>query len=98
MRSNAGMPTIPRPQTSDNSLAGQYVGPNDMRAHYTLPGYIPRQDWQNASGTTRWQACLDRCKSRRQNNRSPHRVFEPPPRQASGRTPEVRTVGLSLIW
>jgi len=48
MRSNAGMPTIPRPQTSDSSPAGQYVGPNDMVARYTVPGYVPQQDWQNA--------------------------------------------------
>src|SRR5579871_3877755 len=48
MRGNAGMPTIPRPPTSDSSPAGQYVGPNDMVARYTMPGYIPRQDWQNA--------------------------------------------------
>lgn len=33
----------------DNSnLAGQYVGPNDMAAHQLIPGYIPRQDLQNA--------------------------------------------------
>ena len=31
-----------------SSLAGQYVGPNDMRAHQLIPGYIPRQDLQNA--------------------------------------------------
>jgi hypothetical protein len=31
-----------------SNLAGQYVGPNDMRAHQLIPGYIPRQDWQNA--------------------------------------------------
>jgi hypothetical protein len=31
-----------------SSQAGQYVGPNDMAAHKTVPGYIPRQDWQNA--------------------------------------------------
>ena len=31
-----------------SSMAGQYVGPNDMRAHKLVPGYIPRQDWQNA--------------------------------------------------
>jgi hypothetical protein len=31
-----------------SALAGQYVGPNDMRAHKLIPGYIPRQDWQNA--------------------------------------------------
>jgi hypothetical protein len=28
--------------------AGQYVGPNDMAAHKSIPGYIPRQDLQNA--------------------------------------------------
>jgi hypothetical protein len=31
-----------------SSMAGQYVGPNDMRAHKLIPGYIPRQDLQNA--------------------------------------------------
>jgi hypothetical protein len=31
-----------------SNLAGQYVGPNDMRAHQLAPGYIPQQDWQNA--------------------------------------------------
>jgi hypothetical protein len=31
-----------------SDLAGQYVGPNDMRAHQLIPGYIPRQDLQNA--------------------------------------------------
>jgi len=31
-----------------SNLAGQYVGPNDMRAHQLIPGYIPRQDLQNA--------------------------------------------------
>jgi hypothetical protein len=31
-----------------SNLAGQYVGPNDMRASQLVPGYIPRQDWQNA--------------------------------------------------
>lgn len=31
-----------------SNLAGQYVGPNDMAAHKLIPGYIPRQDWQNA--------------------------------------------------
>ncbi len=31
-----------------SNLAGQYVGQNDMDAHKTIPGYIPRQDWQNA--------------------------------------------------
>jgi hypothetical protein len=38
----------PRQPNPDASLAGQYVGPNDLIAHNTLPGYIPRQDWQNA--------------------------------------------------
>jgi hypothetical protein len=37
-----------RQPTADLSLAGQYVGPKDMIAHNTIPGYIPRQDWQNA--------------------------------------------------
>ncbi|TFW55801.1 hypothetical protein CT676_38505 [Bradyrhizobium sp. MOS001] len=46
-RHSAGMPAIPS-QSSDNGPAGQYVGPNDMTAHYLSPGYIPRQDWQNA--------------------------------------------------
>jgi hypothetical protein len=33
----------------DNSnLAGQYVGPDDMRAHQLIPGYVPMQDLQNA--------------------------------------------------
>ena len=31
-----------------SNLAGQYVGPNDMRASQLAPGYIPQQDWQNA--------------------------------------------------
>jgi hypothetical protein len=31
-----------------SSLAGQYVGPKDMIAHKSFPGYIPQQDWQNA--------------------------------------------------
>jgi hypothetical protein len=31
-----------------SNLAGQYVGPNDMTAHKSIPGYVPRQDWQNA--------------------------------------------------
>ena len=31
-----------------SNLAGQYVGPNDMAAHQLIPGYIPRQDLQNA--------------------------------------------------
>jgi hypothetical protein len=31
-----------------SNLAGQYVGPNDMAAHKSIPGYIPRQDLQNA--------------------------------------------------
>jgi hypothetical protein len=31
-----------------SNLAGQYVGPNDMVAHKSFPGYIPQQDWQNA--------------------------------------------------
>lgn len=31
-----------------SNLAGQYVGPNDMAAHKLIPGYIPRQNWQNA--------------------------------------------------
>jgi hypothetical protein len=30
-----------------SNLAGQYVGPNDLAAHKLIPGYIPRQDWQN---------------------------------------------------
>jgi hypothetical protein len=38
----------PRQPNADTTLAGQYVGPKDMLAHNTLPGYIPRQDWQNA--------------------------------------------------
>ncbi|MET3966826.1 hypothetical protein [Bradyrhizobium sp. S3.9.1] len=46
-RRSARMPAIPS-ESSDSSLAGQYVGPNDMTAHYLSPGYIPRQDWQNA--------------------------------------------------
>ncbi|BBZ98232.1 hypothetical protein BRDID11004_08590 [Bradyrhizobium diazoefficiens] len=46
-RRSAGMPALPS-QSSDNGIAGQYVGPNDMTAHYLSPGYIPRQDWQNA--------------------------------------------------
>jgi hypothetical protein len=36
------------PPSADMGLAGQYVGPKDMIAHNTVPGYIPRQDWQNA--------------------------------------------------
>jgi hypothetical protein len=40
--------TNPRQPTSDTSPAGQYVGPNDFVAHNTMPGYVPRQDWQNA--------------------------------------------------
>ena len=31
-----------------SNLAGQYVGPNDMAAHKSVPGYVPRLDWQNA--------------------------------------------------
>jgi hypothetical protein len=31
-----------------SNQAGQYVGPNDMAAHKLIPGYVPRQDWQNA--------------------------------------------------
>jgi hypothetical protein len=31
-----------------SNLAGQYVGPADMAAHKLIPGYIPRQDWENA--------------------------------------------------
>ena len=31
-----------------SSMEGQYVGPNDMWAAKTIPGYIPRQDLQNA--------------------------------------------------
>jgi len=31
-----------------SNSAGQYVGPNDMAASKLIPGYIPRQDWQNA--------------------------------------------------
>jgi hypothetical protein len=31
-----------------SNMAGQYVGPNDMAAAKTIPGYIPRQDLQNA--------------------------------------------------
>jgi hypothetical protein len=31
-----------------SNLAAQYVGPNDLAAHKLIPGYIPRQDWQNA--------------------------------------------------
>jgi hypothetical protein len=31
-----------------SNSAGQYVGPNDMAANKLIPGYIPRQDWQNA--------------------------------------------------
>jgi len=31
-----------------SNLAGQYVGRNDSAAHKVVPGYIPRQDWQNA--------------------------------------------------
>jgi hypothetical protein len=31
-----------------SNLAGQYVGPNDMRASQLLPGYVPRQDWEKA--------------------------------------------------
>jgi hypothetical protein len=31
-----------------SNMAGQYVGPNDMVAHKSVPGYIPRQDFQNA--------------------------------------------------
>jgi hypothetical protein len=31
-----------------SNLAGQYVGPNDMGASKLVPGYIPRQDFQNA--------------------------------------------------
>ena len=38
----------PRQPNPDTTLAGQYVGPKDMLAHNTIPGYIPRQDWQNA--------------------------------------------------
>jgi hypothetical protein len=46
-RRSAGMPAIPS-QSSDNSIAGQYVGPSDLLNHYLVPGYTPRQDWQNA--------------------------------------------------
>lgn len=46
-RRSAGMAPLP-PQSSDNGIAGQYVGPNDMLSHYLVPGYAPRQDWQNA--------------------------------------------------
>jgi hypothetical protein len=31
-----------------SNVESQYVGPNDMAAHRWLPGYVPRQDWQNA--------------------------------------------------
>jgi hypothetical protein len=47
---NPGDPgyTNPPQPTPEATLSGQYVGPNDMVAHNTIPGYIPRQDWQNA--------------------------------------------------
>ena len=31
-----------------SNLAGQYVGPNDMAAHKSIPGYVPQQEMQNA--------------------------------------------------
>jgi hypothetical protein len=37
----------PRQPNADTSVAGRYVGPNDMIAHNTIPGYIPRQELQN---------------------------------------------------
>jgi hypothetical protein len=37
----------PRQPTADTTLAGRYVGPNDMLAHNLVPGYIPRQELQN---------------------------------------------------
>jgi hypothetical protein len=40
--------TAPPKSTPESGLAGQYVGPNDQIAHNTIPGYIPRQNWQNA--------------------------------------------------
>jgi len=36
------------PKSPEADLAGQYVGPKDMIAHQTIPGYIPRQNWANA--------------------------------------------------
>jgi hypothetical protein len=36
------------PPSADMALAGQYVGPNDLIVHNTIPGYIPGQDLQNA--------------------------------------------------
>lgn len=56
-----------------------------MTAHYFAPGYIPRQDWQNAVRQDPSPACSARCRSRRRSNRSIHRVSEnttsltPPP-------------------
>ena len=31
-----------------SNVAPGYVGPNDMSAHKSVPGYVPQQDWQNA--------------------------------------------------
>jgi hypothetical protein len=43
---SASNPRAPNPDP-DASLSGRYVGPNDMLAHNTVPGYIPRQEMQN---------------------------------------------------
>jgi hypothetical protein len=43
-----GLATIHNAGGDFSNLAGQYVGPNDMRASQLIPGYIPQQDWQNA--------------------------------------------------
>jgi hypothetical protein len=37
----------PRQPTPDMSLAGRYVGPNDLISHNLIPAYTPRQDRQN---------------------------------------------------
>ena len=43
-----GLASVKNVDGDMSNLSGQYVGPNDMRAHQTIPGYIPRQDLQNA--------------------------------------------------
>jgi hypothetical protein len=43
-----GLGTVKNVGGDMSNLSGQYVGPNDMRAHQTIPAYVPQQDWQNA--------------------------------------------------
>lgn len=49
MRRTAGMEPIPSyTPLPEDDLSGRYVGPRDMILHQVYPGYVPRQEFENA--------------------------------------------------